>query len=142
MSFNSKTKFNIGNIDYKEIYKKYEDYTKNVTYEHFFNNMNTTIECTYCKKIKLNLSFGIPIYIKEVNSKLEVGVHDSYCSFSCAYKHYKVMEENTPYRKNIKFTDSGVFFRFLSFKIFKDYNMEYHDEEINFKTHDILIKKV
>jgi hypothetical protein len=142
MSFNSKTKINIGTIDYKEIYKKYEDYTKNSNYEIFFNNLNSTIECAYCKKIKLQLNFGIPIYIKEVNSKLEVGVYGSYCSFNCSYKHYKLTEENTPYKKNIKFTDSGVFFRFLCFKIFKDYNMDSHDEEINFKEYDIIIKKV
>jgi hypothetical protein len=142
MSFNTKSKINIGSIDYKEISIKYEKYTKDKSYDHLFNNLNSTIECMFCKKIKLQLNFGIPLYIKEVNSKLEVGVHGSYCSFICAYKHYKVMEENTLYRKNIKYTDSGVFFRFLCFKLFKDYNIDLHDEEIDFKKHDIIIKKV
>jgi hypothetical protein len=142
MSFNTKSKINIGAVDYKEVYKKYESYSKDKIYDHFFNNLNTTIECMHCKKIKLQLNFGIPLYIKAVNSCLEVGVHGSYCSFICAYKHYKIMEENTPYRKNIKYTDSGVFFRFLSFKLFKDYNIESHDEEINFKENNIIIKKV
>lgn len=142
MSFNSKTKFSIGTIDYKEIYKKYEEYTKDSNYNYFFDNLNTTIECGYCKNIKLQLKFGIPISMKEIQNKLEIGFHGHYCCFSCAYKHYKQLEENTPYRKNIKFTDSGVFFRFLCFKLFKDYHMETHNEEINLEDYDILVKKV
>ena len=46
MSFNTKSKINIGAIEYKEIYKKYESYSKDKSYDHFFNNLNTTITTT------------------------------------------------------------------------------------------------
>jgi len=144
MSFNFKTKIIIKDINPNKMFNTYEHFIKDNKYQKFFKEQDNK-ECQYCKNISDNLEFGIPIYIKNTSkdSNAEIGIHGNYCSFICSYKHYLELEENTQYRKNIKFTDSGIFFKYLSYKFFKDYNIENNiDKIIDLNSYNIIFKKI
>jgi len=143
MSFNYKPKIILQDIDYNSLYNSYQNFTKDVKYQKFFKAIkDKNLECNSCKKIldidKLYL--GIPINIKEKNSKFEIEVYGQYCSLSCSYKHYLELEENPSYKRNILFADSGPIFHFLSYKLFQDYNVLNHFEYIDLETKDMLVK--
>ena len=144
MSFNFKSKIIIKDINPIKMFYMYEHFVKDSKYQKFFKEQENN-ECHYCKNINDKLEFGIPVYIKKINDKsnIEIGIHGNYCSFICSYKHYLDLEENTQYRKNIKFTDSGAYFKYLSYKFFKDYNIEkFTNKDIDLNLHNIVFKKI
>ena len=140
MSFNYKPKIIIKNIDLISLYNSYESFVKDPLYERFlipFSEENT--QCTYCNNI-LSLGepiYGIPVSVKEINEKLNVEICGSYCSFLCSYKHFINMESQSSKKKNIKFADSGPLFKFLFYRLFKDYDIENHKENIDLKDFNI-----
>lgn len=143
MSFNYKPKIFIKNLEVEDLYRKYENFMKDPEFKKFlkpFTSEDTF--CHYCENsLKLNETvFGIPVAIKEMDDKLQVDVCGSYCSFICSYKHYIKLEADSSKRKNIKFTDSGPFFKFLAYRIFKDYNIENHTEKIDLDKVNIELK--
>lgn len=150
MSFNFKTKIIVKDINPNKLFHTYKQFMKDVKYQKFFKESENN-ECQYCKKISDKLDFGIPVYIKTKPSNFEasriqmneVGLSGNYCSFICSYKHFVDLEENTPYKKNIKFTDSGTFFKYLSYIFFKDYDIEKHsNQDINLNLYNIIFKKI
>ena len=150
MSFNFKTKIIVKDINPNKIFHIYEHFTEDLKYQHFFKESDNN-ECHYCKKNSDKLDFGIPIYIKSIPPRVEaskiktteVGISGNYCSFGCSYKHFLILEENTQFKKNIKLTDSGTFFKYLSYKFFKDYKLEnFVNEDIDLNLHNIIFKKI
>jgi hypothetical protein len=144
MSFNFKTKIVIKDINVHKMFHTYEHFVKDSKYQSFFQE-SQTYECQYCKNVSDKLDFGIPVYIKEKEkSNLEIGISGNYCSFLCSYKHFISFDEDKKYKKNIKFTDSGTFFKFLAYKFFKDYDIEKYSDKvtIDIKHHNISFKKV
>jgi hypothetical protein len=144
MSFNFKSKIIVKDINPNKMFHTYEHFVKDPKYQKFFKEQDNN-ECQYCKNISNNLDFGIPVYIKNTSkdSNVEIGIHGNYCSFTCSYKHFLELEENSQYKKNIKFTDSGPFFKYLSYKFFKDYNIEnFKDKELDLNLYNITFKKI
>ncbi len=143
MSFNFKTKIIIKDINPNKMFHTYEHFVKDTKYQKFFNQSENK-ECQYCNQISEKLDFGIPVYIKNISKyNIEIGTYGNYCSFGCSYKHFLTLEENTQYRKNIKFTDSGPFFKYLSYKFFKDYNVEnFIDNYVDLDSYNLKFKKI
>jgi hypothetical protein len=144
MSFNFKSKIIVKDINPNKMFHTYEHFVKDSKYQKFFKEQENN-ECHFCKTISDKLDFGIPIYLKNINnsSNLEIGIYGNYCSFICSYEHYIELEENSQYRKNIKFTDSGSYFKYLSYKFFRDYNIKnFRGKDIDLSLHNIIFKKV
>jgi hypothetical protein len=144
MSFNFKTKVVIKDINVHKMFHTYEHFIKDSKCQKFFQEPQN-LECNYCKNFSNTLQFGIPVYIKEKEkSNLEIGISGNYCSFLCSYKHFVSFEEDKTYKKNIKFTDSGTFFKFLAYKFFKDYDIEKYSGNvpIDLNNYNISFKKV
>jgi hypothetical protein len=142
MSFNYKPKIVIQNINLEVLYKNYERYLKDPNYQRFLKPFSE--ENTFCNSCNENLDktsviYGIPVSIKENCDKLNVEMCGSYCSFLCSYKHFISMEAESSKRKNIKFADSGPLFKFLFYRIFKDYDIEKHTEKIYLEDYNIEI---
>jgi hypothetical protein len=144
MSFNFKTKIVIQDINVHKMFQTYEHFVKDVKCKSFFQEAQNQ-ECNYCKNFSNDLQFGIPVYIKEKEKpNLEIGVSGNYCSFLCSYKHFVSFEEDKYYKKNIKFADSGIFFKFLAYKFFKDYDIQKYSDKvvIDLNNYNISFKKV
>jgi hypothetical protein len=133
MSFNYKPKVIVKNIEPDKLYVQYEKFTNDITYKKFFSNFSEDIkQCQYCSnKIELgNNIFGIPVSIREINSKTIVEVCGNYCSFKCVNDDFIISDSGTSRKKNIKFTDSGPMIKLLTYKFYKSYKIK-EDQEID-----------
>ena len=143
MSFNYKPKVIIKNIDIKKLYSNYNEYLNNPVYKKFLTPFSNEIhECNECKNIISfgDQIFGIPVAIKEEKSKLCVDICGTYCSFKCAYIDFNKMELYSSKKKNIKYIDSGPLFKYLFYKIYKSYDIESQNSDINLYDLNIELK--
>ncbi len=144
MSFNYKPKIVLKNIKFEEVYEKYVSQSHNKDFLiHFQSSIEENRKCEFCSKL-ISLEeyiYGIPIGMRTIDSDLEIDIFGTYCSLHCAYKKYRNIEEDSTKRKNIKFVESGQYFKFLFYKLFKSYNIEdFVIDKINLK--GIKFKKI
>lgn len=140
MTFNYKPKIILKNTNSKEFFEIYKGYILNPEYKIFFENiLEEDRTCQYCRDhISLGHQiYGIPICMKTEESKIQFDVCGVYCSLQCSYVHYRNMEEDSARKKNVKFTDSGPFFKFLFYKFFKDYDIHKFDKKIDLSSKNI-----
>ena len=145
MSFNYKPKIVLKNFAFEKFYEEYVSYSNEKEFKKFFqNSIEEDRKCQLCSTlIPLDEQiYGIPIGMRAINSELEVDIFGNYCSLPCSFKHYRNMEEDPKRRKNIKFIDSGQYFKCLFYKIFKTYNMEDNTQEFDLKSKQIKFKKI
>jgi hypothetical protein len=133
MSFNYKPKIVLKNIKFEEVYEKYVSQSDNKDFlVHFQSSIEENRKCEFCSKL-ISIDeyiYGIPIGMRTIDSELEIDIFGTYCSLHCAYKKYKNIEEDSTKRKNIKFVESGQYFKCLFYKLFKSYNIEDFDNHI------------
>ena len=143
MSFNYKPKIVLKKFNFDKIYQEYNLYSNDKDFKIFFeSSVEEDRKCQLCSLI-IPLEkqiYGIPIGIRNHNSELEVDIYGTYCSFKCAFKNYRNMEEDSTKRKNIKFVNSGQYFKCLFYKLFKTFTIENIVEDIDLK--NIIFKKI
>ena len=140
MSFKYKPKLIISDINFEKIYLLYESYIRDPDYEKYLKKLpNNCSECQFCNSTLLLQKdiYGIPLSLKNQNGKILIKGYGSYCSLSCSYKHYCKLNMDSSRKKNVLFTDTGPIFKFLSYHLFKDYNLENHTKEIDLETKNI-----
>jgi hypothetical protein len=136
MSFNYKPKIVLKKFNFEKFYEDYILYSKDKEFNSYFH---TSIEedrkCQLCSILIPHGKqiYGIPIGIRSLNSELEVDIYGNYCSFKCSFKHYRNIEEDSTKRKNIKFMDSGQYFKCIFYKIYKSFDIENISADIDFK---------
>ena len=136
MSFNYKPKIVLKDFNFEKFYDEYVSYSNEIEFKKFFqNSIEEDRKCQWCfTLIPLDEQiYGIPIGIRDYNSGLEVDIYGNYCSLQCSFKHYRNIEEDSTKRKNIKFMDSGQYFKFLFYKIFKSFDIENISKDIDLK---------
>jgi hypothetical protein len=136
MSFNYKPKIVLKNFSFEKIYEEYISFSKEKELNSFF--LSTVEENRKCQLCSILIPhgkqiYGIPVGIRNSDSELEVDIYGNYCSFKCSFKHYRNMEEDSTKRKNIKFMDSGQYFKCVFYKLFKSFDIQNKSEDLDLK---------